>query len=122
MLWCQRFINSSIDSLVGATPKNKQTHASHRGDFAHHLGHERQAAGERADCDEGTGQLQAELAWNITEGFELLHVSADALHVRVAELILHIDQSEHALQKLRPEVRKHVVQVDSAAPVAVVAA
>ncbi len=85
--------------------KQKTRTASHRGDFVHHLRHERQAAGERANCDEGPGQLQAELAWNVTEGFELLHVSADTLHVRVAELILHVDQSKHALQKLRPEIR-----------------
>lgn len=49
-------------------------------------------------------------------------MSADALHVRVVKLVLNVDQPEHALQEIRPELRQHVVQVDGAAPVRIVAA
>lgn len=42
-------------------------------------------------------------------------MSADAVHVGVAELVLHVDQPEHPLQKVGPEFRQHGVQVDGSA-------
>lgn len=95
--------------------------STYRGDFVDHLGHERQATGEGARRDKGPCQLEAELARHVTKRFQLLGMAADALHVGVTELVLDVDQLEHPLQEVFPEVRQHGVQVDHAAARNVVA-
>lgn len=88
---------------------------TYRRNFIDHLWHEREAAHKGACGDKGPCQLDAELAGHVAEGLQLLRVAADALHVGVAELVLHVDEPEHPLQEVGPEVGQHGVQVDGGA-------
>lgn len=67
--------------------------------------------------DEGPVDLDLQPPGHISEGFQLLHVLADALQVVVAEVVLRVEQLEHVLQQPGPEVVQHLLQVDVAARV-----
>lgn len=84
---------------------------THRGDFADHVRYELQAKGEGAGSDEGSAQLQSQLARHIAERHQLLRMPTHAFHVRVAELVLRVDQAEHPLEQFGPELGKHVIEV-----------
>lgn len=93
----------------------QRSDGAYLGDFVDHFGHDGQAAHEDARGHEGARQLEAQLARHVAERLQLLRVPAHALHVGVAELVLHVDQAEHALQQVGPEVRQHGLQVDGGA-------
>lgn len=67
--------------------------------------------------DEGPVDLEVQNPGNVSEGFQLLHVLADALQVVVVEVVLRVEQLEQVLQQARPEVVQHLLQVDIAAGV-----
>lgn len=54
---------------------------------------------------------------NVPEGFQLLHVLADALQIVVVEVVLRVEQLEQVLEQPRPEVVEHLLQVHVAAGV-----
>lgn len=67
--------------------------------------------------DKGLVDLGIQKPGNVSEGFQLLHVLADALQVVVVEVVLRVEQLEQVLQQPRPEVVQHLLQVDVAAGV-----
>lgn len=101
--------------------KTKKAAFAYRGHLIHHVWHEGEASHEGARGHEGSRHLDPHLARNVAEGLQLLRVLAHALHVGVAELVLDVDQPEHPLQEVGPEVRQHGFQVDGGAAGDVVA-
>lgn len=88
---------------------------TYRGHLIHHVRNESKPSHKGAGGYEGPCQLDPEFARNVAEGLQLLRVPAHALHVGVAELVLNVDQPEHPLQEIGPEVRQHGVHVDGRA-------
>lgn len=91
---------------------NVQTHLW---DLVDDFGHDRQATDKGAGSHKRSCQMDAKFARHVSERLQLIRVTADAFHVGVAEFVLHVDQPEHPLEEVGPEVWQHGFQIDSGA-------
>lgn len=77
-----------------------------------HLSANHESLNKGPGCYEGPRDLGFQLAGHVAERLQLVRVLADALQVLVCELVLGVEQLEHAFEKPRPEVVEHLLQVD----------
>lgn len=70
-----------------------------------------------ASDDERPGHLSLDLLGHIAERLEVVRMLVGALHVIVVDVVLRVEQLEHALHQTAPEVTNGILQVHAGARV-----